>query len=104
MRFLNPARTALLTVIALSTPAAWPIDAEKFALLTTGITRAAAVEIAGAPDSELCTTGFGLRVCRLTWVPFTLLAPKTSFRATFVADRLISLSICQSAQGCASKD
>lgn len=81
---------AAMASLALAASTAWPLDAEKFALLTTGITRAAAVEIAGAPDSEQCTTSFGLRVCHLTWAPLSLLGPRTSYRATFVADRLIS--------------
>ena len=81
---------AAMASLALAAATAWPLDREKFALLTTGITRAAAVEIAGAPDSEQCTTSFGLRVCHLTWAPLSLLGPRTSYRATFVADRLIS--------------
>jgi hypothetical protein len=38
--------------LALAASTAWPLDGAKFALLTTGITRAAAVEIAGAPDAN----------------------------------------------------
>lgn len=104
MSLLKPARTALLSGLALTTSAAWSIDAEKFALLTMGITRAAAVEIVGTPNSEHCSTSFGLRICRLMCTPFALLAPKIIFRATFDADCLISSSTCQSAQCRASKE
>lgn len=89
-RRTHEALRAALASLALAASTAWPLDAEKFALLTTGITRAAAVEIAGAPDSERCTTSFGLRVCHLTWVSLSLLGPRTSYRATFVADHLVS--------------
>lgn len=81
---------AAMASLALAASTAWPLDAKKFALLTTGITRAAAVEIAGAPDSEQCTTSFGLRVCHLTWTPLSLRGLRTSYRATFVADHLVS--------------
>jgi hypothetical protein len=84
---------AAMASLALAASTAWPLDGAKFALLTTGITRAAAVEIAGAPDSEHCTTSFGLRVCHLTWAPLSLLGPRTSYRATFVADHLVSSMI-----------
>lgn len=96
--------TALLTGLVLAAGTAWALDAEKFAMLSTGITRAAAVEIVGTPDSEHCATSIGLRVCRLTWIPRSILGPKTTFRATFVSDRLIASSTCQSAQGCVGKE
>jgi hypothetical protein len=79
-------------------------DVQKFGLLTIGISRAAAIEILGRPDSERCTTTLGVTYCRLEWRPLAFLAPQAVYRAAFISGRLVSKSTCQPSQQCFSKE
>lgn len=102
---LQHSRTAAGIAVATLCAAAGATDLAKLdALMALGTSRAAAIEIAGRPDREVCGRELFVPVCRLEWKVGGLFNAGAVYRVTFIADRLVSKNFVNPVQKCTPQE